>query len=158
MSSTIASISPRQTPTAPHTFCAHSPAVTGLAALVTVSDQRGDAEHQHDTDRDADDPGERSAPHVLLLPRLGQLVDDGDEQLPEALDRRDAHPLVGRVRKLDLRAEREHVQAPGTLVPMTAVSSPACTAVTIGGAPKRRSYTVFAEARARESRSGRQPP
>ena len=29
MSSTIASISPRQTPTAPHTFCAHSPAGTG---------------------------------------------------------------------------------------------------------------------------------
>ena len=32
MSSTIASISPRQTPTAPQTFCAHSPAGTGLAA------------------------------------------------------------------------------------------------------------------------------
>ena len=48
-----------------------------------------------------------------------------DEQPPEALASRDAHPLVGRVRRLDLRAERDHVEARATLSPMTAVSSPA---------------------------------
>ena len=35
----------------------------------------------------------------------------GDEELPEALHRRDADTLVGGMRELDLRAERDHVEA-----------------------------------------------
>src|SRR5918995_4498350 len=40
-----------------------------------------------------------------------ELVDHAGEQAPEALDGGDAHALVGRVRRFDLRAERDHVQA-----------------------------------------------
>ena len=54
-------------------------------------------------------------PRTSYLPGSRQLVDDGDQQLPEALDGRDANTLVGRVRELDLRAEREHVEMAGHL-------------------------------------------
>src|SRR5918994_549755 len=40
-----------------------------------------------------------------------ELVDHAGEQAPESLDGGDAHALVGRVRRFDLRAERDHVQA-----------------------------------------------
>ena len=52
---------------------------------------------------------------------------------------------------------KESMSSPRTLLPTTAVSNPACTAVTTGGSPNRRSYTAFAAASAAESRSGRQP-
>jgi hypothetical protein len=38
-----------------------------------------------------------------------ELVNDAREQPPEALDGRDADAFVGGVRRLDLRAERNHV-------------------------------------------------
>ena len=73
------------------------PAATPMAAMITI-----DAE-----DTGADD---RQRSHHGVTSRLRQLVDDADEQPPEALDGRDAHALVGRVRRLDLRAERDHVE------------------------------------------------
>ena len=106
---TMSSSSPRQTPTAPQTLCAHSPArtVSPLSsrppiAAPTMSTRRSRRRRR----------GSRRAARARhrLTSRLRQLVDEADEQPPEALDRGDAHALVGRVRELDLRAEREHVE------------------------------------------------
>src|SRR4029079_14760029 len=48
----------------------------------------------------------------------------------------------------------EIMSSPATLSPITAVSRPACTAVTIGASPNSRSYDACSAASARESRSG----
>src|SRR5262245_27295036 len=48
---------------------------------------------------------------VPMLPSgCRKLVEECDEETPEALHRRDREALGGRVRELDLRAEREHVE------------------------------------------------
>ena len=109
-SSTMASISPRQTPTAPHDVLRPLACRHGLAAVVarrrsrpvtTITSTMPDAD---------DDPDDRGRASATVL-RRRHLVDEGDEQLPEALHGRDADTLVGRMRELDLRPEREHVEA-----------------------------------------------
>ena len=116
-----------------------------LAAVVTVSDHGGDDEHQHDTDCDADDPGERSAPRPTLpgtdsssttatsscqkRSTVGMLTRSSGECGPS---------ICGPIASMSRR--------PLTLLPMTAVSRPAWIAVTTGGSPKSRSYTVRATA------------
>src|SRR5918995_5543692 len=106
-SSTIDSSSPRQTPTAPQTLCAHSPAGT-VSPLSSLPPTAAPMTITARTPTVARIQG--SGPR-MLLPGLRHLVDEGDEQRPEALDGGDAHALVGRMRELDLGAEREHVEA-----------------------------------------------
>src|ERR671911_545674 len=114
-SSTIDSSSPRQTATEPQTFCAHSPAetvssresrfpISAVTASTSTTPTTAAMTHVH-----------RPPRRHMLFPLRGQLVDNRDEKLPEALDCRDAHTLVGRVRELDLRAERQHVETAGHL-------------------------------------------
>ena len=68
-------------------------------------------EHEHEDDQRRRGRAE-TRPSCARTRSARQLVDDADEELPEALDRRDAHALVGRMRELDLRPEREHVERP----------------------------------------------
>src|SRR5215213_2941648 len=49
--------------------------------------------------------------HASRSVRLRQLVEHFYEQPPKRLARRDAQALVRRVRRLDLRPERDHVEA-----------------------------------------------
>ncbi len=53
---------------------------------------------------------EDEEPAVHDFPALGHLVDEADEELPEAFHGRDTHTLVGGMWRLDLWAERDHVQ------------------------------------------------
>jgi hypothetical protein len=70
--------------------------VVPAAGRVVSDEERGRVAAERDRDHRADDH-------------------EADEELPEPLDRRDAHALVRRVRRLDLRPERDHVEA-GDLV------------------------------------------
>ena len=62
-----------------------------LAALLATADGCGGEDHRDDTAGD-DEPDDRTA-HALP-PRGRQLVDDGDQQFPEAFDGGDANPFV----------------------------------------------------------------
>ena len=139
ISSTMSSISPRQTPTAPHD------ALRPLARPTLSRRCRRACRSRRSTTITTTIPAtiatiQASAPRIAATsPGVENSSTTRDEQPPEALHGRDADTFVGGMRPLDLRADREHVQGPLTLVPITAVSRPACTAVTTGGSPKSRS-------------------
>ena len=119
-----------------------------------------DADDDDDADDDRDDPERAIRASSSFLPRLrAARRRTPTSRLPEPLDRRDARP-ARRASAAPRSAGRTRAcRGPGTLSPITAVSSPACTAVTIGGSPNSRSYDASRAPRAPcESRSGRQPP
>ena len=125
-----------QAPMEPQTSSAPTRSAGTSRRCCRGSDDHGRDEQEDETRRRATPDQHRSSRRYT---GSRELVDDADEEPPESLDGRNADTLVGRVRGLDLRAEREHVEGRATLSPITAVSSPACTAVTIGGSPKSRS-------------------
>src|SRR5829696_7573470 len=111
----IASSWPRQTATDPQTFCAHSPAVTVSLRESRFPISAVTASTSTTPTTAAMTQAHRPPRRHMLFPLRRQFVDDRDQQLPEALDRRNAHALVRRMWELDLRPERQHVEMAGNL-------------------------------------------
>src|SRR4029079_8217132 len=123
-----------------------------LTLAVVAADQRDHSGDRDDPGDDDDDPEPRSAHHASF-PGF-------ESSSTNPTSRRQNRSTVG-IETLSsgecgasICGPNEIMSSPGTLSPITAVWSPACTAVTIGSSPNSRTYDACSAASARESRSG----